>query len=67
MPTLREQIRMTEAEVSTYLQGKHIMNVATNGPDGFPHLVAMWYGFIDDGTGSMDLRHVTKSTESASG
>jgi nitroimidazol reductase NimA-like FMN-containing flavoprotein (pyridoxamine 5'-phosphate oxidase superfamily) len=23
------------------------MSVATVGPDGRPHLVAMWYGFID--------------------
>ncbi|MCL4414950.1 MAG: pyridoxamine 5'-phosphate oxidase family protein, partial [Actinobacteria bacterium] len=23
------------------------MNVATIGPTGHPHLVAMWYGFLD--------------------
>ena len=48
MATLRDKIRMTDEEVKTYLQGRHTMNVATNGPDGYPHLVAMWYGFLDE-------------------
>ena len=43
----RDQIRMTDDEVEQYLQGRHTMNVASMGPDGRPHLVAMWYGFLD--------------------
>lgn len=43
----REQIRMTDEEVAAFLRGRHTMNVATLGPDGQPHLVAMWYGFLD--------------------
>ena len=38
---------MTDAEVDEFLQGRHTMNVATLGKDGHPHLVAMWYGFLD--------------------
>lgn len=45
----RDQIRMAQEEIDEFLRGRHTMNVATIGPDGRPHLVAMWYGFFDDG------------------
>ncbi len=38
---------MTDAEVDAFLQGRRTMNVASIGADGRPHLVAMWYGFVD--------------------
>ncbi len=39
---------MTPAEVDAFLlPGRRTMNVATLGPTGHPHLVAMWYGFLD--------------------
>jgi PPOX class probable F420-dependent enzyme len=40
---------MSETEIEEFLQGRHTMNVASFGPDGNIHLVAMWYGFFDDG------------------
>lgn len=43
----RDQIRMTQDEIDAYLQGRHVMNVATIGASGRPHLVAMWYGFLE--------------------
>jgi general stress protein 26 len=43
----RDQIRMSEAEVDEYLQGRHTMNVASFNHDGTIHLVAMWYGFLE--------------------
>ena len=46
----RQQIRMTDDEVAAYLQGRHVMNIASFGPDGNIHLVAMWYGFLGDHT-----------------
>ena len=39
---------MTEEERDEFLRGRHVMNIATLGPDGRIHLVAMWYGFVDD-------------------
>ncbi len=39
---------MSDAEVHAYLVDQTILNVATNGPTGHPHVVAMWYAFIDD-------------------
>ncbi|HVM55232.1 MAG TPA: TIGR03618 family F420-dependent PPOX class oxidoreductase [Acidimicrobiales bacterium] len=45
----RDLIKMTPAEIDEFLAGRHTMNVATIGPDGRPHLVAMWYGFFADG------------------
>ena len=43
----RDQIRMTDEEVDTFLAGRLVMNVASLGKDGRPHLVAMWYGFLE--------------------
>lgn len=50
MPSRRDLIRMTPEEVDEYLRGRHTMNVASIGRDGQPHLVAMWYGFYEDGS-----------------
>lgn len=48
MSSRRDQIRMTPEEVDAFLRsGRRTMNVATLGPSGHPHLVAMWYGFLD--------------------
>ena len=38
---------MTDDEVQQYLNEQKILNVATLGPSGHPHLVAMWYALID--------------------
>ena len=43
----RDQIKMSEAEIAELLGGRHTMNIATIGKDGRPHLVAMWYGFLE--------------------
>ena len=43
----RKQIEMSEAEVAEFLRDGRTMSVATNGRAGYPHLVAMWYGFLD--------------------
>ena len=47
MPSRRDQIVMTEAEIEAYLTEQRILNVATNGPTGHPHLVAMWFTLVD--------------------
>jgi PPOX class probable F420-dependent enzyme len=38
---------MTAEEIEAFLADQRVMSVATVGADGRPHLVAMWYGFID--------------------
>jgi PPOX class probable F420-dependent enzyme len=43
----RNQIVMTPEEVDVFLREQRTMSVATVGADGRPHVVAMWYGFID--------------------
>jgi PPOX class probable F420-dependent enzyme len=47
MANRRAAITMTPEEVDELLAGRHVMNVATIGRDGRPHLVAMWYGFLE--------------------
>jgi PPOX class probable F420-dependent enzyme len=40
---------MSDEEIDNFLRGRHTMTVASLGKNGRPHLVAMWYGFFDDG------------------
>jgi PPOX class probable F420-dependent enzyme len=44
---VRDLIKMTPEEVDAFLHERHTMSVATIGPGGQPHVVAMWYGFLD--------------------
>lgn len=46
MSSKRSQIEMTPAEVTAFLDGVHVMNIATLSPSGHPHLVAMWYAMV---------------------
>ncbi len=43
----RAQIQMTEDEIATFVEQSRTATMATIGPDGLPHLVAMWYAVID--------------------
>jgi hypothetical protein len=47
MASRRTQIVMSADEVDAFLYVPRTLNVATIGPTGHPHLVAMWYGFLD--------------------
>ena len=47
MPSRRSAITMTDAEIAAYLDEQAVLNVATNGPTGHPHVVAMWYVMLD--------------------
>jgi PPOX class probable F420-dependent enzyme len=44
----RAKIVMTPAEVADFLRRSRTATVASIGPTGLPHLVAMWYGLIGD-------------------
>src|SRR4051794_27068974 len=39
----RDQIKMTEEEVAAFLAEQRVMVCATNGKDGFPHLMPLWF------------------------
>ena len=47
MPSRRTQIEMTHAELHAFLGEQMVMQCATNGPRGLPHLVPLW--FVTDG------------------
>ena len=47
MPSRRQQIAMTDDERDAFLDEQRVLNVATIGPTGHPHLVAMWYAMLD--------------------
>jgi PPOX class probable F420-dependent enzyme len=39
----RDAIRMSAAEVDAFLAEQRVLVCATNGPDGWPHLMPLWY------------------------
>jgi PPOX class probable F420-dependent enzyme len=39
----RDQIRMTEEEVAAFLDEERTVICATNGREGWPHLMPLWY------------------------
>ena len=43
----RAEIQMTEAEIKDFVESSRTATMATIGPTGMPHLVAMWYGVVD--------------------
>ena len=43
----RDQIKLSEAEVAEFLERERVMNVATLGRDGWPHLTALWFVMRD--------------------
>ncbi len=47
MPSKRDQIRMSEDEMHSFLASQKTVIVATTGPAGRPHLMPLWY--VPDG------------------
>lgn len=45
----RAQIRMTPEETQAFLAGSRTMILCSNGPDGAPHPMPMWFGIEPDG------------------
>jgi PPOX class probable F420-dependent enzyme len=43
----RAKIRMSEDEIATFIDHGRTATMATLGPEGVPHLVAMWYAVVD--------------------
>jgi PPOX class probable F420-dependent enzyme len=43
MPGRRSEITMSDAEVRTFLVERMVMQCATLGPQGRPHLVPLWF------------------------
>jgi hypothetical protein len=46
MASKRSQITMTDDEVRAYLESERVLNIATIGSTGHPHMVAMWYAMV---------------------
>ncbi|WP_109528057.1 MULTISPECIES: pyridoxamine 5'-phosphate oxidase family protein [Nocardia] len=43
----RAQIVMSDTEIAEFLERSRVATMATIGPTGAPHLIAMWYALID--------------------
>jgi PPOX class probable F420-dependent enzyme len=47
MPSRRSQIELSAEEQAAILDEARTVQIASNGHDGFPHVVAMWYAVVD--------------------
>ena len=47
MPKQRDRVRMSDAEVAAMLAGNRKVQLASINPDGYPHLVTMYYALVD--------------------
>jgi PPOX class probable F420-dependent enzyme len=45
----RDQIRLTDDEVRGYLEESKTIILVSQGPEGFPHPMPMWFAVDDDG------------------
>ena len=43
MPSRRDQIKLSDEELREFLEEQKVMQVATNGPRGLPHLTPLWF------------------------
>lgn len=43
MPSRRNEIEMTREEIQDFLEGRLVMQCATVGPRGLPHMVPLWF------------------------
>ncbi|MEO6988135.1 MAG: PPOX class F420-dependent oxidoreductase [Aquihabitans sp.] len=43
----RSKIAMSDEEIERFIIGSRTATMATLGPDGMPHLVAMWFAVLD--------------------
>ena len=41
----RAQITMTDDEIAAFIEQRRTATMATIGPTGTPHVVAMWFAF----------------------
>ena len=49
MPSRRELIELTETEVVDYLTSQKTLIIVSNGRDGYPHPMPMWFYRDEDG------------------
>jgi Pyridoxamine 5'-phosphate oxidase len=52
----REQIRMSAAEVASFLAEERTVTCATMGPRGWPHLMPLWYVLREASAGAAEPR-----------
>jgi hypothetical protein len=54
MASKRDLIKLTDAEVSEFLREQRTVIVATNGKDGWPHLMPLWFVVRPSGPGGAE-------------
>jgi len=45
----RDQIRLTDAELQEFLESSKTVILCSNGKDGYPHVMPMWFRVAEDG------------------
>ena len=66
MPSRRNNIELTDAEIRAFLDSSKTLIIVSNGKDGYPHPMPMWF-YVDDAGLSLlhDVRQVAEGSELA--
>ena len=63
MPIPREQLRLTSGELEELLQTQRTLHVATVSPDGWPHVVPLWFVWREGAIWINNLRRSKRSRD----
>jgi len=67
MPIPREQLRLTDEELDGLLDRERTLRVATVSPDGWPHVVPLWFVWRDGAVWINNLRRSRRSRDVRAG
>lgn len=67
MPIPREQLRLTDEELGSLLSTERTLRAGTVSPDGWPHVVPLWFVWHDGSIWINNLRRSKRSRDLAAG
>jgi nitroimidazol reductase NimA-like FMN-containing flavoprotein (pyridoxamine 5'-phosphate oxidase superfamily) len=67
MPIPREQLRLTHEELEQLLGSERTVRAATVSPDGWPHVVPLWFVWRDGAVWINNLRRSRRSRDLSAG
>jgi len=67
MPIPREQLRLTQTELNDLLTHERTLRAATVSPDGFPHVVPLWFVWHDGAVWINSLRRSRRAHDVVAG
>ena len=65
MPSRRNNIELSDAEIRAFLASRKTLIIVSNGKDGYPHPMPMWFYVDDEGWSRLRARPSCMASSSA--